>query len=433
MQALVNARLYDFERYLENGYLQFDERLVSVGDMADYPGGDAHVVDCHGRWVLPGFVCGHTHLYSAFSRGIDLPFAPTTFQEILDQLWWKLDRQLDNEGSYYSGLAFGSEFLSNGVTTVIDHHASGRDIRGSLTALRRAVVQKLGMRAVLAFETSDRFNLDECIDENVRFATENASDRVAGLFGMHASMSISQKSLMTIASQKGKIPIHIHVAESREDQADALAKYQMTILERLHQARLIDKDSLLVHCVHVDRNDLQIIKDSGGVICLNITSNMNNGVGLPDYRQMKAMGIPVILGNDGISASMTLEYLNFVYALHHQGEAPTACSLADLKNVIQETYRVASRRLHIPLGEFRPGAAADFQIVPYQPSTDVTPANALAHLFYGLFPNHHPDKVYVGGKIVYSEGQAIGYDSTDQKNAVVQSQKLWQRIRQEGR
>ena len=160
------------------------------------------VIDGNGQLLLPNFVCNHAHIYSIFARGLALPFNPHNFQEILDQMWWKLDSQIDNGITYYSGIAAGSEFLLNGVTTIIDHHASGTDIIGSLDSLKKALANTLHLRSILCFETSDRYPIKDCINENIRFMNRNHSEHVSGLFGMHASMSLSNESLKLISKNR---------------------------------------------------------------------------------------------------------------------------------------------------------------------------------------------------------------------------------------
>ena len=167
MNAIINARIYDYVTYIENGYLLYDDKVVEDGDMKNFKNkGYDKVEDFKGDLLMPTFVCAHSHIYSIFARGLALPFNPKNFQEILDQMWWKIDAQLDNKETYYSSIVAGQEFLLNGVTTVIDHHASG-EITGSLSALRKAFVGPLKMRGIFCFETSDRYDVKKCFKENL--------------------------------------------------------------------------------------------------------------------------------------------------------------------------------------------------------------------------------------------------------------------------
>ena len=123
MKAIINARIYDYVTYIENGYLLYDDKVVEVGDMKNYKDrGYDKVEDFKGDLLMPTFVCAHSHIYSIFARGLALPFNPKNFQDILDQMWWKLDAELDNKMTYYSAISAGSEFLLNGVTSVITQY-----------------------------------------------------------------------------------------------------------------------------------------------------------------------------------------------------------------------------------------------------------------------------------------------------------------------
>ena len=201
MNALINVRIFDYQNYIENGFVVFDKTIHKVGKMSDFKNEGYKVIDGKGQLLMPNFVCAHSHIYSIFARGLILPFNPHNFQEILDQMWWKLDAKIDNPITYYSGIAAGSEFLLNGVTTIIDHHASGTDILGSLSSLKKALDNTLHLRSILCFETSDRYPVDECIKENISFAKKYHSEHISGLFGMHASMSLSEKTLNKISKK----------------------------------------------------------------------------------------------------------------------------------------------------------------------------------------------------------------------------------------
>ena len=168
MKALTRATLFDFETFRPDSYLLFDRTIVAFGPMAEFPGAD-EVVDLDGAWVMPGLVVGHSHLYSTFARGWAPSFSPKNFTELLEQLWWKLDAGLDLEAVAFSGRVGALASLKAGVTTLVDHHASGV-IRGSLAALQNAVVEETGLRGIFAFETSDRFDLEACLEENRSFA-----------------------------------------------------------------------------------------------------------------------------------------------------------------------------------------------------------------------------------------------------------------------
>ena len=431
MKAIINVRIYDYQNYIENGYVVFDKNIVKVGKMSEFKNEGYSLIDGKGQLLLPNFVCAHSHIYSIFARGLALPFNPKNFQEILDQMWWKLDSQIDNDITYYSGIAAGSEFLLNGVSTVIDHHASGTEIIGSLTSLKKALVNTLHMRSILCFESSDRYPINDCVKENVSFATKNHSEHVSGLFGMHASMSLSSESYKLISRKKKDIPIHIHVAESEMDEEDSYAKYNMNIISRLDKYNLINKDSLIVHGVCITDDELKIIKDKDAYMVVNTTSNLNNAVGIPDINKYLEYKIPVMIGNDGLSSSMATEYLNAYYLTHLKKNSPTSMNLGHILDIINNAYQYVGRRLGIKIGKIQESFVSDFLLVPYTPFTEMNSSNAFGHVFFGLYPNFRPNDVYVDGVRLVRNGELTSKKAKEELlTSRKYSEKLWKKVKE---
>ena len=431
MKALVNVRIYDYDKYIENGYVIFDKTIKNVGQMSEFKNNGYQIIDGKGKLLLPNFVCAHSHIYSIFARGLALPFNPKNFQEILDQMWWKLDKEIDNPITYYSGIAAGSEFLLNGVTTVIDHHASGTDILGSLTELKKSLVNVAHLRAILCFESSDRFPIKDCIKENVSFATRNHNEHISGLFGMHASMSLSNDSYKLISKKIKDIPIHIHVAESEMDEEDSERKYGESIISRLDKYHLINKDSLIVHGVHIKDEELDIVKERGAYMVVNTTSNLNNAVGIPDINKYLSKNIPVMIGNDGLSSSMATEYLNAYYLTHLKNSSPNAMNLGVIIDIINNAYKYVGNRLGIKIGKIRESFVSDFMLVNYTPFTKMDETNAFGHLFFGLFPNFKPVDVYVDGmRLVHNQELTSKKLKEELITSRKYSEKLWNKVKE---
>ena len=432
MKVITNVRIYDYQDYIENGYVVFDEKIVEVGKMSDFKNKGYQVIDGKGQLLLPNFVCNHAHIYSIFARGMSLPFNPHNFLEILEQMWWKMDAKIDNETTYYSGICAGKEFIENGVTTIIDHHASGTDITKSLTMLKKSLVDTLGLRAILCFETSDRYPVAKCIKENINFMNKNKTDHIAGLFGMHASMTLNNKTLVSISKQLKDGPIHIHVAESKMDVEDSYEKYGCSIMERLEKHNLVNPNSLIVHGVAISDKELDIVKKHNAYMVVNTTSNMNNAVGLPNINKYLEHGIKVLVGNDGLSSNMANEYNNAYYSMHLLNESPTAMGLGQILDMINNSYDYAGKMLGIKLGKIKKDYEADFMLLPYQPFTVMDKTNAFGHLFFGIYPALKPNDVYASGKCLLKNRQLVSKKAKNQFNKSLEvSKSLWVRIKEE--
>jgi len=241
-----------------------------------------------------GLVCSHHHLYSTLARGMPAPpRQPTTFTEILEQVWWRLDAALDLEMLYWSAVLGATEALLCGTTAIVDHHESPNAIEGSLDVIAQACAL-VGVHVVCAYGVTDRHGPDGArrgLVENERFV--RAGGR--GMVGVHAAFTCSDATLEAAAGLAADlgVGVHIHVAEGAVD---------VEAGQRL--APLARPDWLNVHCVHLDR-------PLAGTIAHIPRSNMNNAVGYAAPGRRFA-DRPVVLGTDGIGADM-LEEMRLAY------------------------------------------------------------------------------------------------------------------------
>ena len=406
-------------------YVVFTDKILEVGPMERFRGADS-VEDLHGGFLLPGLVNAHTHVYSTFARGIMIPFNPKSFKDILTQLWWKLDSKLDMEATYYSALVSSVEFIRNGITTIIDHHASGV-IRGTLETLKKAIVDEMGLRGIFCFETSDRFDVDEAIEENLSFSRKK-DEKSAGLFGLHASLSLSNETLEKISKVLGDLPIHIHVAESEEDEEDALKKYGVRVVERLEKYGLLNENSILAHCVHINEKEARIIAERKCFIVVNPTSNMNNAVGLPDLKLFEEKGIRVLLGNDGLGYNLTRDMMNLYFSQKLLHKDPAYFSLSDLWKVLKNNYELAGRILGVKLGKIERGYEADMITLDYIPPTPLNENNIHGHVFFGMFDNWKVKDTIVAGEYLMKDyALRVGVGSIFKKAREI-AEKVWNRL-----
>ncbi len=102
------------------------ERIVAVGTEAELRRefSDAEFLDACGGLILPGLINLHHHFYSARACGLDPGATLSNFTEVLDRLWWRLDRALDFEAVRLSAQLSVADCIRWGCTTVFDHHAS---------------------------------------------------------------------------------------------------------------------------------------------------------------------------------------------------------------------------------------------------------------------------------------------------------------------
>ena len=368
-------------------------RIAAVGATALGTAPDGTVRrDCSGTLIVPGNVCAHHHLYSALARGMPYELeSPANFLQILQRVWWRLDRALDEPAIRLSALRGGLDALLAGTTTVVDHHASPNAIDGCLDIIA-AALEELGLRSILCYEVTDRDGPARAaagIAENLRFA-RTARPLARAMMGAHASFTLSDDTLAAIAdgAAGAGVGIHIHVAEDAADERDALARSGMRVVERLNAAGVINSASLLAHCVHVDPAELAVIRASGANVVTNPRSNMNNAVGhSPFGRDGQRSG----LGTDGIDGDMFTEsQAGFFRTRESDVHTGPAWPLARLA----ESAWFAGRCYGEPLlGTLAPGAPADLTVLEYPAPTPLDAANLAGHWVFGLVVAAGPRRV----------------------------------------
>jgi putative selenium metabolism protein SsnA len=366
-----------------------NENIVDVGPgdevAARWP--DADRLDARGGLILPGLVNLHHHFYSAFARGLATPRPPADFAEVLELLWWRLDRALTLETVRVSAQLAALDCIRWGCTTVFDHHASPRCLRGSLQEIAH-VVDEAGLSAVLCYEVSDRNGREEAtagLVENLYLidATRN-HPRIRGTLGLHASFTLSEATLDEAASHRPDgIGCHIHLAEDPLDFQASELSYGAAPLDRLRERGLVDGRSLLVHGVHLTSAGLAVVAEHGATLVHCPESNANNGVGRLDVERAAAAGCTVGLGTDGMSSSM-LRALRAAYLTQRDLRRDPRAGFTVHPGLLSTNTLVARRFLDRPLlGELAVDAPADLCVVDDRPPTPVTPDNVFAHLVYG--------------------------------------------------
>ncbi len=427
--ATVVTRLHPTE-VVTGTVLVRDGRIVSVGsnDHADV----ATTTDCSGCVILPGNVCGHTHLYSALARGMPYTLEPAAnFVQILQRLWWRLDRALDEDSIRASALVGGMEALLHGTTTLIDHHASPNWIDGSLSLLSDAL-ESLGIRSVLCYETTDRDGSSRSeagLRENERFAQLRVSQGDNGgltraMIGAHASFTLSEDTLaacVDIARRTG-VGIHIHAAEDDGDQRDSVARFGMRVAERLEKAGVLTEDTLLAHCIHLDESEMERVRTSACAVAHNPTSNMNNSVGHAD---VLALGDRVLFGTDGIGADMFAESkAAYFRARDDDVFFPFGWPLERLAEGAGRAGRIFGEPL---LGTLKEGAPADLVVLDAHPPTPLDAGNLGGHWSFGFDARGVRDVMVAGRWVVQDRRLTLADQDEIAARASEAAAAMWER------
>ncbi|WP_261642592.1 putative aminohydrolase SsnA [Erwinia mallotivora] len=412
-----------------------NDRIVATGAhlRPHYP--QATVREMQQRLVMPGLVCAHNHFYSGLSRGVLAPIPPCPdFISTLKHLWWRLDRALDEESLYYSGLICSLEAIRHGCTAVIDHHASPSLIKGSLAILRQGFI-RAGLRGMTCFETTDRNaglqELEAGVQENVAFASlidsERATSQQAPLveahLGAHAPFTVPDAGLEMLREAR-KITgrgLHIHVAEDKYDVSHSHDKYGLDPIVRLDQFDLLDEKTLIAHALWLSADEVALLNQRGAALVHNARSNMNNHVG---YNHHLAEYQLAALGTDGIGADM-FEELKFAYFKHR--DAGGKLWPDSFLQMLYNGNRILERNFARPFGRLAASYTADLTICDYLSPTPLQAENLPGHLAFGL-ASTAVHSVMVAGRMVYEDRQFTFDVAPLYAEARKAAQRLWQKM-----
>ena len=426
--------------YLEDGCVAVkDGEITAFGTTAElrerYP--DAEFYDAGRRVIMPGMINAHTHIYSSFARGLALPQERPNrdFMEILENQWWRIDKVLNREDNLYSAYATGLESIRCGVTTIFDHHASQNHVEGSLFAIADAM-KDIGLRASLCYEVSDRDGTetaDRAIRENIDFigrAAKENTDMLKGMFGLHASFTLGERTLdRCVAAMAGKdTGFHVHVAEGISDLHDSLEKYGKRVVERLHDAGVLGKKTLAIHNIHINAAEMELLKATGTMAVHNPESNMGNAVGCAAALQMMEKGILLGLGTDAYTQDM-FESLKVANLIHkHQLCNPSVGFGEALEMLLCNNADICSRFFSKPLGIIAEGACADIIVVDYTPHTPLNADNTGGHTMFGMM-GRSVDCTMINGRFVMKD-RVI--QSVDEQAVLAKSREqaadFWKRV-----
>jgi putative selenium metabolism protein SsnA len=393
-------------------------------------------LDARGRVVMPGFINAHMHLYSTFARGITLKDTPpVTFNEILERLWWRLDKALDNDAVRMSAYIPLIQAIRCGTTTLIDHHASPHAITGSLDIIAE-LFESIGLRGALCYEVSDRDGAKAAtagIAENVRFLERCTRERpslLSGMFGLHASFTLSDGTLaqcLEAAAPYGA-GFHVHCAEAISDVEHANAHFGKGVVERFATAGILGRNTIAAHCVHVTEKEIGILGETKTNVVHNPRSNMNNAVGCAPALKMMRAGVRVGLGTDGMSACMTDELKTALLLHKHESRDPRTGWTECPEMLFRANPRIASEIFGANIGVIEAGAKADLIILDYFPPTPMTPQNLAGHILFGLADAPVVTTI-VGGKILMKDCILTEIDEEEvSRRAREVAKEVWKRF-----
>lgn len=411
-----------------------DGIIAAVGKDAKKGYPDAQVFDASGKTLIPGMVCAHHHYYSGLSRGMLVQAGvQEDFIQILKEWWWRLDRALDEEALYYSSLICSLDAIAAGTTTAIDHHASPNFIGGSLDTIARGM-REVGIRGATCYEVTDRNGgMDEVragIEENIAFAKHVDAERADGkrplveaMIGGHAPFTIPNAGLelMRNACDETGRGIHLHVAEDKYDVVHSHHWYHQDIMQRLDAFGLLQDNTLLVHGLHLNEREIELLNVRKSFLAHNPRSNMNNHVG---YCSHLTDVDNLVLGTDGCGGNM-FEEIKLAFFKHKDHGGPWWPG--DFATVLSRGNAILERYFGEQFGRIEPGYTADITVLDYHDPTPLVPDNVAGHIVWGMSSNSVHSVMVDGNFVMKDRTFDLDLQEIYAKAAEV-AQRIWKKV-----
>lgn len=419
---IVNGKVITRDKnqpLIENGAVLVEgTHIVKVGKeaelRAEYP--KEELLDAKGGLIMPGLINTHNHIYSAMARGLSINgYNPNGFLDILDGLWWNIDRHLTLEQTRQSAIATYIDCIKNGVTTVFDHHASFGSITDSLFTIADAA-KELGVRTCLCYEVSDRdgeTKMRAAVKENadfIKYTAGQTDDMQKAMMGMHAAFTISDDTFALCRENTPEnVGYHIHVAEGIEDLHDSLKKHGKRIVNRLMDQGILGPKTITAHCIYVNPQEMELLKETDTMVVHNPESNMGNACGCPPTMEIYNRGILTGLGTDGYTNDMFESY-KVANILHKHSLCDANAAWGEVPAMLFEgNAKIANRYFDTPLGVLKEGAAADIVVADYNPLTPLTSDNINSHMLFGLNGSKIVTTI-INGKVLMKDRELLHID-----------------------
>lgn len=374
-------------------------------------------LDCEGKIVTKAFAVGHHHIYSALAKGMPAPKkTPGNFSEILEYIWWTLDKSLDADSIRASAYTAAIETAKAGSSFIIDHHASPNYVDGALDIIAEAF-DDVGLGHLLCYEITDRDGMEKAeqgLNETNRYLQNRQ-----GLVGLHASFTVSDNSMRQAAElmQKHQSGVHIHVAEDKYDEAHCREQYGISVVERLQKFGMLNSPkTLIVHALHVNENERKLLAQSPAWVVQNTESNLNNNVG---FFNSDGLNERIMIGTDGMHGDM----LRSAQAAFFAGQP------FDKIDFPESYRRFRNTDKYLNSNSFEGYTDNNLVVMDYPSGTPLTSDNFLGHFLFGFRAGHVQHLISQGKIIVKNRKMQTVNEDELLAFSQEQAKKLWKKMK----
>ena len=404
----------DFHVYLDGILAVKESQIVYVGQenqeilkQAD------QIIDYQGAWIMPGLVNCHTHSAMTGLRGIR---DDSNLHEWLEDYIWPAEAEFTPEMTTKAVKEALTEMLQSGTTTFNDmYNPNGVEIEKIYDVLKAS---KMRCYFSPTLFSSDMETTDETIAK-----TRAVIGTIKGyqdpnfkvMVAPHSPYSCSRELLeasLNLAKEED-IPLHIHVAETKEESGIILKRYGKRPIAFLDELGYLDHQAVFAHGVELNEAEIARLADSQVAIAHNPISNLKLASGIAPIIQLQKAGIPVGIATDSVASNNNLDMFE---------EGRTAALLQKMKSGDASQFPIETAlkaltiegakvlRMEDEIGSLEVGKQADFLVIQPQGKIHLQPQeNMLSHLVYAV-KSSDVDDVYIAGEQVVRAGKVLTVD-----------------------
>lgn len=394
----INIVTLNEDEFIENTNLYIKEdKIYHIGDLLDDYKVDK-VIDGRGKLLMPGLINSHTHVAMSLLRNYadDYPL-----MEWLTEKIWPMEAKFTGEDIYWFSLLSMVEMIKSGTTTFCDmYFEMDRVAQG---------VEESGMRAVLTQGMIE----DEKKDEKLKISEKlfkdwhgKANGRITTMLAPHAPYTCGTDYLLQIKELADSLGtgIHIHLSETEGEVRDSYEKHGKSPVKYLRDLGILDGHVLAAHCVHVDNEDMEVLREKNVYPVYNPTSNLKLASGFAPVDSMLKMGIKVALGTDGSSSNNNLNMFEEIHigSIVNKALNKDATSVRALDALKMATTHGAEALNLDKIGMVKEGYKADLILLNFD-SVHLQPkSNPIASLVYSC-QGSDVETVIVDGKLIMED------------------------------
>lgn len=295
------------------------DKIVAIGDVPEdfRPG---KVIDGKNHLATPGFVNAHTHASMTLLRSYADDMA---LMDWLNNMIWPIEAKMNEDDIYWGAMLAMVEMVRSGTTTFADMY--GPYMNRVAEAAMDAGIRGVLCRGIIGVAPDGEQKLQENVELYKDYHGAN-NGKITVMFGPHAPYTCPPEFLKKVAkaAQDLGAGIHIHMHETKTEVEDSLKQYGKRPFAWVEETGIFDNDHVLAaHCVHLDDNDIDIIKKHKIAVAHNPGSNMKLASGFAPVPRLLKEGVVTALGTDGASSNNNLDMLeevNLAAMLHKVNE-----------------------------------------------------------------------------------------------------------------